>query len=189
MSARPSYLFAACSPWCGVLRGFIFLSSAKWLSPYYGRLIGQAIIFCRCGFFFFSFFFFPSPILKGRIRMSTTLPHVRIYNSGLKCVVRGSLRKQAQKNSPSAHHKIGNKMLNSNISFTCPRNIVNFGPLMAEIGWRVWGTPENFNGFRVLASLLHRRRSTAANQTLHGLCPSPGLSGTLLCTFSGALAP
>jgi len=33
--------------------------------------------------------------------------------------------------------------------------MVNFGPLMAEIDWRVWGTPANFNGFRVLAALLH----------------------------------
>jgi len=45
--------------------------------------------------------------------------------------------------------------------------MVNFGQLTAEIGWRVWGTPENFNGFRVLASSLHRRRSTDVNQTLH----------------------
>jgi len=37
---------------------------------------------------------------------------------------------------------------------------MNVGPLTAEIRWRVWGTPTNFNGFRVLASLLHRRRST-----------------------------
>jgi len=26
---------------------------------------------------------------------------------------------------------------------------------MAEICWQVWGTPVNFNGFRVLAALLH----------------------------------
>ena len=32
---------------------------------------------------------------------------------------------------------------------------MNFGPLAAEICWRVWGTPVNFNGFRVLAALLH----------------------------------
>jgi len=25
----------------------------------------------------------------------------------------------------------------------------------AEIGWRVWGTPSYFNGYRVLAALLH----------------------------------
>jgi len=33
--------------------------------------------------------------------------------------------------------------------------MVNFGPLTAEIGSGVWGTPANFNGFRVLAALLH----------------------------------
>ena len=36
---------------------------------------------------------------------------------------------------------------------TCPHNMVNFGPLMAEIGSGVWVTPANFNGFRVLAAL------------------------------------
>jgi len=53
--------------------------------------------------------------------------------------------------------------------------MVNFGPLGAEIDWRVSGTPANFNGFRVLASLLQRHRSTEANQTLHDVWPSPGL--------------
>jgi len=33
--------------------------------------------------------------------------------------------------------------------------MVNFGPLTAEICLRVWGTHGNFNGFRVLAALLH----------------------------------
>jgi len=33
--------------------------------------------------------------------------------------------------------------------------MVNFGPLAAEIGPVVWGTPANFNGFRVFAALLH----------------------------------
>jgi len=34
--------------------------------------------------------------------------------------------------------------------------MVNFGLLTAEIHPVVWGTPANFNGFRVLAALLHR---------------------------------
>ena len=38
---------------------------------------------------------------------------------------------------------------------TCPDNMVNFGPLTAEIGSGVWGTPTNFNGFCVLVALLH----------------------------------
>jgi len=33
--------------------------------------------------------------------------------------------------------------------------MVNFGLLAAEMGPVVWGTPANFNGFRVLAALLH----------------------------------
>ena len=33
--------------------------------------------------------------------------------------------------------------------------MVNFGPLAAEIVSLVWGTPANFNEFRVLAVLLH----------------------------------
>jgi len=33
--------------------------------------------------------------------------------------------------------------------------MVNFGPVTTEIGTGVWGTPANFNWFRVLAALLH----------------------------------
>jgi len=54
-------------------------------------------------------------------------------------------------------------LLNNNISPTRPYNIVNFGPLAAEIFSLVWGTPGNFNGFRFLAALLH---GTAVSQTL-----------------------
>jgi len=53
--------------------------------------------------------------------------------------------------------------------------MVNFGPLAAEICWRVCGTTANFNGFRVLAALVQRRRSPEASQTLHDVWPSPGL--------------
>jgi len=53
--------------------------------------------------------------------------------------------------------------------------MVNVGPLSAQIGWRVLGTQENFNGFRVLASLLHGRCSTEVNQILHHVWPSPWL--------------
>jgi len=67
------------------------------------------------------------------------------------------------------------KILSSNISSTCPHNMVKIDPLKTKIGWRVWGTPENFKGFRLLASLLHRRRPTVVNQTLRDVWPSPGL--------------
>jgi len=64
-------------------------------------------------------------------------------------------------------------VLNSNISSRCSHNMANFRLLMAKIGLAVWGTRANFNRFRVLASLLQRRRSPEANQTLHDLWPSP----------------
>ena len=70
---------------------------------------------------------------------------------------------------------IGKNLLNSNIHWTCSHNMANFGPLPATIGLPVWGTPANFNGFRVLPSLLQGRRSPEANQTLHDDWPSPGL--------------
>jgi len=76
-------------------------------------------------------------------------------------------------------------MLNNNISPTCPHNMVNFDPLAAEIGSLVCDTQANFNGFRVLASLLQRRRSTEANQTLDDVWPSPGLVH-YVCIFGGS---
>jgi len=41
------------------------------------------------------------------------------------------------------------KLVKQQYLLTCPDNMVNFGLLTAEICWRVWGTPANFNGFRV----------------------------------------
>jgi len=82
--------------------------------------------------------------------------------------------------SPSGHHRttlsgyifatkarINNRkknLLSSNISSTCPHNIVNFGPLAAEIGLPVWGTSSNFNGFRITA-----RQSSSERQPNCGL--------------------
>jgi len=60
------------------------------------------------------------------------------------------------------------------------------GELWTTNGWD-WsaslGTPANFNGFLILASLLHWRRSTEVNQTSHDVWPTPGLVDIL--TFSG----
>jgi len=44
--------------------------------------------------------------------------------------------------------------------------MVNVGLLAAEIGLPVWGTPPNFNGFRVLAALLHGSKVVSVSQTL-----------------------
>ena len=52
------------------------------------------------------------------------------------------------------------KLLNSNISSTCSRNMVNFSP--------AWGTPgpANFNGFPISVSLLHRPISSIQQRAL-----------------------
>jgi len=100
---------------------------------------------------------------------------------------------KSPQNSPSGHHRATlsgyifankacidnrNKLVKQQYLLQrarCPHNMVNFGPVTAEIGSGVLGTPANFNGFRVLASLLHRRRSTEVNKTLQDVWPSPGL--------------
>jgi len=62
---------------------------------------------------------------------------------------------------------IGEKLLSSNTFSTCLYNMVNFGPLAAEMLSLVWGTtPANFNGFRVLAALLHGTLVVGVRQTL-----------------------
>ena len=102
-------------------------------------------------------------------------------------------RKKIQKNSPSAHYlttlsgyilatkaHIDNRqksLLNSNIFSTCPHNMVNFSPLVADTSSLVLGHPRKFQrvSLHVLAQLLQQHRSTEGNQTLHDVWPSPGL--------------
>jgi len=125
---------------------------------------------------FLSFFllFCSSPNLNGRtLDVYHTSTHgvalVRISNAGLKCAARGSLEMQDARNRqkfaiwvPSHNFvglyrayifattaRIGNRknLLNSNVSPTCPYNMVNFGPLAAKIVSLVWGTPTNVNCF------------------------------------------
>jgi len=43
--------------------------------------------------------------------------------------------------------------------------MANFGPLADESGLPVWGTPANFNGFRVLAALMHGSQVVGVSQT------------------------
>ena len=89
--------------------------------------------------------------------------------------------KAGRKKSPSGHHRttlsdhifetkalstIGKNWLNSSICSICLHNMVNFGPLTAEIDWRVWSTLANFNGLRVLAPLLHGTPVLVVSQTL-----------------------
>jgi len=126
-----------------------------------------------------SSFFFPRLISAVGDWMSTILPHMvwpqcefRMQVWNVLHVARWKYRTQKwRKKSPSRYHPttlsgyifatkacIDNRkknLLSSNISSTCPHNMVNFGLLAAEILSGVWGTPATFNGFRVVAALLH----------------------------------
>jgi len=63
--------------------------------------------------------------------------------------------------------------------------MLNFGPLAAEIVSLVWGTPANFNGFRVLAVLL---RGTLVEHTLHLLWQLSNASTQTMGTYTCKLA-
>jgi len=85
------------------------------------------------------------------------------------------------KNLPSWHHhttlsgyifptkaRINNrkKIVKQQYLPRSPCNMVNFGLPVAEIVSLVWGTPANFNGFRVLPALLHGTLVVGVSQTL-----------------------
>ena len=70
--------------------------------------------------------------------------------------------KYRTRKSPKIRHP-----LTSNTSATSAYNMVNFGPLAAETGLPVWGTPAHFNGFRVLAALLHGTLVVGVTQTAY----------------------
>jgi len=80
----------------------------------------------------------------------------------------GTIAQNCQAISSQLRHvsTVGKKVLNSNISSTRLHNMVSFGPLVAEIVSLVWGTPANFNKFRVLAALLHGTLVVGVSQTL-----------------------
>jgi len=125
-----------------------------------------------------SFYLFPHLVSAVADWMSTILPHMvwpwcefKMQAWNVLHAARWKYRTQkVAKKSTSEHHRtilsvyifatkalIDNRknLLSSNISSTCLHNMVKFGSLAAEIGPVVWGTPANFNGFRVLAVLLH----------------------------------
>jgi len=118
--------------------------------------------------------------------MSAILPHmVWPYSANLECRSEMYCTRLAgnaeRKKSTSGHHRtnlsgyilatkarIDNRknLLSSNISPTCPYNMVNFGLLAAEIVSSVRGTPANINGYRVLAALLHGTVVVGVSKTL-----------------------
>ena len=139
-------------------------------------------LLCVCS----SFSLFSSPNLSGRrldVYHTSTygVALVQIHNAGLKSTACSSLKIQHANNchlatiiqlcqavSSQLRHvsTLEKKLVKQQYLRTCPHNILNFRPLAAEICWRVWGTPANFNGFGVLAALLHGTLVVRVNQTL-----------------------
>jgi len=146
----------------------------------------EAIIFLPYGFFYLLLSFFPRLISAVGDWMSTIFPHMvwpqcefrmQVWNvlhaARWKCGTQKiaicapsdkfvGLYLRNVRHISTIRQK---KLLDSDISSTCPYNMVNFGPLAAEIVSFVWGTPANFNGFRNLAALLHGIRAVGASQT------------------------
>jgi len=145
--------------------------------------------------------------------MSTILPHMmwplcefRIWILGLKRAARGLLKYGTQKFAQTfaicapSHNFVGlylchystyrqseKNLLNSNISSRIQvfSKMANFDPLTAEIGLPVWGTPANFNRFRVLALLLQRCRSIDRGQLSFARFLAVSWAGTLYIHFGG----
>jgi len=61
---------------------------------------------------------------------------------------------------------IGKKLVKQQYLLHMSPQYGELGPLAAEIGPVVWGTPANFNGFHVLATLLHGTLVVGVSQTL-----------------------
>jgi len=161
----------------------------NWASLWPPCVAGADIICLPCGFFYLLSFFFPRLISVVAYWMSAILTHMVwlwcIFKTQVWNVLHAARWKyRTQKVVKNRHldtipqlcpaissqlrhlSTIGKKLLSSNISSTCIHNMVNLGLLAAEIGQVVWGTPANFNGFRVLAALLHGTLVLGVSQTL-----------------------
>jgi len=102
-------------------------------------------------------------------------------NTGRKKVAKnrhlGTISQLCQAISSQLRHvsTIEKNLLSTNMSSTCPHNMVNFGPLMAEIVSLVWGTPKISTGFAswqrccMACSSGHQPNFTALNTGRH-LC-------------------
>jgi len=124
----------------------------------------MAALRSRCGYYIFARWFLSSFFIPRLISA--------VGNTGRKKSPKsrhlGTIPQLCRAISSQLRHvsTIGKNLLSSRISSTCPHNMVNFGPLAAEIISLVWGTPAHFNGFRVLAALLHGTLVVGVSQTL-----------------------
>jgi len=134
--------------------------------------------------------FFSSPNLsRRRLDVCHTSTHgvalVRISHAGVKHAARGSLKiqdgKKVAKNchvgtitqlcraissQPRHVSTIGKKLVKQQYLLQMSPQCGELSPLAAEIDPVVWGIPANFNGFSVLAALVHGTPVVGISQTL-----------------------
>jgi len=144
----------------------------------------RTLYFCPVCFFFFLFLAYSQ---RSQIGWLSYLYMVWPYSANLECMsemcctrLAGNADPKIAKNLSSGHHPsilpgyifatvacIHNpKKLAKQQYPTGSHNMVNLGPLTAEIRSGIWGTPANFNGFRVLGALLHGTLVVGVSQTL-----------------------
>jgi len=170
-----------------------FIRPTMYLSYLWPPCVADAdIIFCSCGFYLLSFFFLIFLAYSQRSEIGC-LPHFHTQcglSVNLECrsennvlhAARWKCRTQKLCKNRHLHiiaqlwhvSTVGKNLLNVNISSACPDNMVHFSLLAAKTDCWVWGTPGNFNGFRVLAWLCY--------------CTDvAGRRSTKLCTMFGRL--
>ena len=151
----------------------------------------MAALHSRCGHYIFIlwfllYYFFSSPNLK-RSEIGC-LPYFHTWcglSANFRCrsetCCTGLAANTGRKKSPSGHHRT----TSSGYIFATKARIDNrkkivkqqyllhmfpqygeLGPVAAEMSPVVWGTPANFNGFGVLAALLHGTPVLGVSQTL-----------------------
>jgi len=163
--------------------------------------MGQAIIFCSRGYYLLSFFFFLFPRLFSVVGdwMSTILPVFNTWcgrSANLECrsemyctwLAENTQRKNYAKKLPSVHHRttllgyifatkahIDNrkKLVKQQYLLQISSQYGELRPTNGCYQLASLGTPANFNECRVLASLLHRHRSTEVSETLNDVWLSP----------------
>jgi len=131
------------------------------------------------------FFFFLARLQRLQIGCLPCFYTWRGLSANLKCMSEicctWLVENTGRKNSPSAHHQttissqvrhmstVGKNLLNSNISSTCPQNMVNFGPLAVEIGWYV----RDFPLFPLKIALFTCRYLDSELHVIHGSLAHP----------------
>ena len=167
-------------------QAIIFLPCVSSLWSPYG--IGQTIIFCPVvsSSFIFLSSFFPRLISTSQIGC---LPYFHTWcglSANLRCRpetcctrLTGNTGSKRRQKSPSRHHRtilsgyifatkarIDNRFKHNYVLHQMSRQ---YGELRPTSGWdrfTTLGTPVNFNGFRVLAALLHGSQVAGVSQTL-----------------------